>query len=102
MYDMKHLSLMKKLDTHAPAIMESFVAFDQAALAEGAIPRKYKKSVAIAVAYTTPCPYCIEMHSSKARETGVSEPEIAEAVFIAAALRAGRAITHGTHAKKRI
>jgi hypothetical protein len=29
-----------------------------------------------------------------------SDPEIAEAVLVAAALRAGGAITHGTHAMK--
>jgi AhpD family alkylhydroperoxidase len=54
--------------------------------------------MAIAVALTTQCPYCIEIHSNKARETGASVQEIAETVLLAAALRAGGAITHGTHA----
>jgi AhpD family alkylhydroperoxidase len=53
-----------------------------------------------AVAFTTQCPYCIELHANKAREIGASDPEIAEAVLVAAALRAGGAITHGTHAMK--
>jgi AhpD family alkylhydroperoxidase len=72
----------------------------KAFLAEGAIPKKYKELMALAVAFTTQCPYCIEIHSNKARERGASDPEIAEAVLIAAALRAGGAITHGTHAMK--
>jgi AhpD family alkylhydroperoxidase len=50
------------------------------------------------VAFTTQCPYCIEIHSGKARKAGATDPEIAEVVTIAAALRAGAAITHGTHA----
>ena len=54
--------------------------------------------MALAVAFTTQCPYCIELHSNKVREKGASDSEIAEAVLIAAALRAGAAITHGTHA----
>ena len=98
MYDMKNLSKMKNLETHAPEAMKAFVAFDKAALAEGAIPQKYKELMALAVAFTTQCPYCIDLHSNKAREKGVSDSEIAEAVLIAAALRAGAAITHGTHA----
>ena len=98
MYDMTNLSKMKHLEAHAPEAMKAFVAFDKAALAEGAIPRKYKELMALAVAFTTQCPYCIELHSNKARETGASDREIAEAVLIAAALRAGGAITHGTHA----
>ena len=54
--------------------------------------------MALGVAFTTQCPYCIDLHSNKAREKGASDSEIAEAVLIAAALRAGAAITHGTHA----
>jgi AhpD family alkylhydroperoxidase len=100
LYDLNNLSKMKSLEAHAPEAMKAFVAFDKAALAEGAIPRKYKELMALAVAFTTQCPYCIELHANKARETGASEPEIAEAVLVAAALRAGGAITHGTHAMK--
>jgi AhpD family alkylhydroperoxidase len=80
--------------------MKAFVAFDKAALAAGAIPVKYKELMAIAVALTTQCPYCIEIHSNKAREVGASDQEIAEVVMIAAALRAGAAVTHGTHTIK--
>jgi AhpD family alkylhydroperoxidase len=100
MYDVKNLSKMKNLEANAPEAMKAFVAFDKAALSEGAIPGKYKELMALSVAFTTQCPYCIEIHSNKAREIGASDPEIAEAVLIAAALRAGGAITHGTHAIK--
>jgi AhpD family alkylhydroperoxidase len=98
MYDMKNLSKMKTLADLAPESMKAFVAFDKAAVADGAIPAKYKELIALGVAFTTQCPYCIEIHSNNARRLGVSNPEIAEAVLVAAALRAGGAITHGTHA----
>jgi len=100
MYDIKNLTRMKDLEANAPEAMKAFVAFDKAALAEGAIPVKYKELMALAVAFTTQCPYCIELHSNKARETGASDREIVESVLVAAALRAGGAITHGTHAMK--
>ena len=102
MYDIKNLDKMKTLEVHAPEAMKAFVAFDKAALAEGAIPAKYKELMALALACTTQCPYCIDLHSNKARETGASDSEMAEAVLIAAALRAGGAITHGTHVMKGI
>jgi AhpD family alkylhydroperoxidase len=54
--------------------------------------------MAIAVALTIQCPYCIAPHTNEARESGATEPEIAEAVLAAAALRAGGAVAHGTHA----
>jgi AhpD family alkylhydroperoxidase len=100
MYDMKNISKLKALEANAPEAMKAFVAFDKAALAEGAIPVKYKELMALAVAFTTQCPYCIEIHTNNARGTGATDPEIAEAVLVAAALRAGGAITHGTHAMK--
>ena len=100
MYELKKLSKMKTLELHAPEAMRAFVTFDKVALAEGAITRKYKELMALAVAFTTQCPYCIELHSARARETGASDAEIAETVLVTAALRAGAAVTHGTHAMK--
>jgi AhpD family alkylhydroperoxidase len=98
MYDMKNLAKLKTLNASAPEGMKAFWAFDKAAMAEGAIPVKYKELMALAVALTTQCPYCIQIHSDKARKAGASQEEIAEVVVVAAALRAGAAITHGTHA----
>jgi AhpD family alkylhydroperoxidase len=100
MYDMKNLAKLKLLDANAPDGMKAFWAFDKAAMAAGAVPVKYKELIALAVGFTTQCPYCIEIHSNRAREAGASDAEIAETVVVAAALRAGGAITHGTHAMK--
>lgn len=97
MYDLKNLSKLPKIGELAPEAMSGFHAFDKAALAEGAIPKKYKELMAIAVALTTQCPYCIELHRREALKAGVTERELAEAVLVTAALRAGGAVTHGTH-----
>jgi AhpD family alkylhydroperoxidase len=99
-YDMKNLAKLKLIDAGAPEAMKAFWAFDKAAMAAGAIPVKYKELMALAVAFTTQCPYCIEIHANRAREAGVTDQEISEAVVVAAALRAGGAMTHGTHAMK--
>ncbi len=97
MYDMKNLTKMKTLGELAPEAFKSFIAFDQATFKEGVIPLKYKELMAVAVALTTQCPYCIEIHAGKAKKAGATEQELAETTMIAAALRAGGAITHGTH-----
>jgi AhpD family alkylhydroperoxidase len=83
MYDMKNLAKLKLLDANAAQGMKAFWAFDKAAMAEGAIPVKYKELMALAVAFTTQCPYCIEVHSNQARSAGASDQEIAEAVVVA-------------------
>ena len=97
MYDQKNLAKLKKMDSLAPDAMKAFWAFDKAALADGAIPVKYKELIAVAVAHTTQCPDCLDIHGANARKAGATEAELAEAALVAAALRAGAAVTHATH-----
>src|SRR5262245_31230722 len=97
MYDMKNISKLKKMGELAHEAFKAFVAFDEADFKDGAIPRKFKELMAVAVALTTQCPYCIEIHTKKAKKAGATEQELAETTLIAAALRAGGAVTHGTH-----
>src|SRR5258707_2483557 len=98
MYNKETLTKVKKMDVLAPEVMQAFWAFDKAAVADGAIPAKYKELIAVAVAVTTQCPYCIDIHAGNARKAGASEAELVEASMVAASLRAGVAGTHATHA----
>ena len=98
MYNKENLTKLKKMDALAPEVMKAFWAFDKAAVAEGVIPVKYKELIAVAVALTTQCPYCIDIHSGNARKAGATDTELVEAAMVAAALRAGAAVTHATHA----
>src|SRR4051812_40408790 len=98
MYSKNNLSRIKKMDSLAPEVMKAFWAFDKAAVAAGAIPVKYKELIAVAVAVTTQCPYCIDIHAGNARKAGATEGELVEATMVAASLRAGGAVTHATHA----
>src|SRR5499426_4790859 len=98
MYNKANLTKLKKMNALAPEVMKAFWAFDKLAVADGAIPVKYKELIAVAVAATTQCPYCIEIHTANARKAGATDAEIAEAAIVAAALRAGGAVTHAAHA----
>ncbi len=97
MYDMNNLKQLGALGKNAEKAMKAFQAFDSIALEEGAIPVKYKELMAVAVALTTQCPYCLEIHKKNAITAGATQEELAETTFIAAALRAGAAVVHGTH-----
>src|SRR5437763_17167604 len=100
MYEMNNLKKFPRLAELAPEAFKAFVAFDEAVVKHGVIPLKYKELIAVAVALTTQCPYCIDIHAKKAKKAGATEQEVAEASLIAAALRAGAAMTHSTHALK--
>jgi len=97
MYNKENLAQLKKMDDLAPEAMKAFWAFANAAMAEGTIPVKYKELIAVAVALTTQCPYCIDIHTGSARKAGATDAELAETAMVAAALRAGGAVTHATH-----
>jgi AhpD family alkylhydroperoxidase len=94
---MDNLKRLPQLATLSTKATRQFWQYDQAALADGAIPKKYKELMAIAVALTTQCLYCIEVHKKNALDAGATEEEFAETIHVAGALRAGAAITHGTH-----
>ena len=98
MYTQQNLTGIQKMNALAPEVMKAFWAFDKVAVADGAIPVKYKELIAVAVALTTQCPYCIEIHNANARRAGATDTEIVEAAMVAASLRAGAAVTHATHA----
>ena len=96
--DLKLLGQMRRL---APADFEAWLGLNNIVGREdGAVPRKYRELIAVAVACTTQCPYCIEAHAKAAKAAGATREEIAETAFVAAALRAGGAATHGAMALK--
>ncbi len=97
MYDIANLSNLPHLRNLSSTTMSAFENFDRAAMAAGAIPRRYKELIALGVAIATQCPYSLEVHRTNAENAGVTEAEIAEVIYIAATMRATAAIAHGTH-----
>lgn len=93
--------LLKEMRKLAPADYEAWLGLDSITSRDnGAIPRKFRELIAVAVACTTQCPYCIEAHAKAAKAAGASREEVVEASLLAAALRAGGAATHGAMALK--
>ena len=100
-HDPADLRLLKEMDKLAPEEFKAWLGLDKIVGRDaGAIPRKMRELIAVAVACTTQCPYCIEVHAKAAKRAGASKEELVEASFIAAALRAGGAATHGAMALK--
>ena len=88
------LKLLKDMKQLAPEDFTAWLNLNSIVGRDGAIPKKYRELIAIAVACTTQCPYCIEAHAKAAKAFGATRAEVVEAAFVAAALRAGGAATH--------
>ena len=99
-HDHEDLKLLGELKQLAPTEFKGFVELDNVVGREGAIPVKFRELMALAIACTTQCSYCLDVHTRKAKRAGATREEVAETVFIAAALRAGAAVTHGALALK--
>jgi AhpD family alkylhydroperoxidase len=95
-------SFARHLRDSAPEEFAAYRAFSDTAVGrtDGAIPLKYRELIAVAVALTTQCAYCLETHTAKATKAGVTQEELAEAVYVTAALRAGGAAAHGLMAMR--
>jgi AhpD family alkylhydroperoxidase len=78
----------------APDTEAAFRAFSKAVFQDGALPRKTKQLIAVAVAHVTQCPYCIQGHTKAATREGATAQEIMEAIWVAAEMRAGGAYAH--------
>ena len=78
----------------APEPEAAFREFGAAVFRDGALPRKTKELIAVAVAHVTQCPYCIAGHTRAASRNGASPAEIMEAIWVAAEMRAGGAFAH--------
>ena len=80
--------------------MNAFEQFNKQVFAAGALSVREKELIAMAAAHITRCPFCIEGHTKKAKEVGATDEEIAEAIFVAAAMSAGASLAHSNLAMK--
>lgn len=78
----------------APDAEAAFRAFGEAVFRDGALSGKVKQLIAVAVAHTTQCPYCIQGHTKAASRAGATPEEVMEAIWVAAEMRAGGAYAH--------
>ncbi len=93
-YGKESINKAAKLFELKPAAVQAFLDFDSKVFADGTLSNKVKELIAVAAAHVTQCPYCIASHTKRAKAVGATDEELAEAILVAAALRAGGALAH--------
>lgn len=94
-YDREHLAHFQDIGRARPELAEKFFAWYGATMGEGALSRREKALIALAVAHAVQCPYCIDAYSKGSLEAGADLDQMTEAVHVAAAIRGGAALVHG-------
>src|SRR5512136_1856404 len=99
-YDPKDLGMFERIGQDAPDLGAKFFDYYQAVFREGELTEREKALIALAVAHTIQCPYCIDAYTQTCLEKGSNLTEMTEAVHVAAAIKAGAALIHGIQMRK--
>ncbi|MBQ3626799.1 MAG: carboxymuconolactone decarboxylase family protein [Synergistaceae bacterium] len=65
----------------------------------GALTKREKALIALAVAHAVQCPYCIDAYAQSCLENGANEEQMMEAVHVAFAIRGGASLVYGVQMK---
>ncbi|HTT92561.1 MAG TPA: carboxymuconolactone decarboxylase family protein [Acidimicrobiales bacterium] len=75
-----------------------FASLHDAAMVDGALPRKTKELIALAIAVSKECDGCIVSHAKGAARYGATPEEVAEALSVALLMNGGPATVYGPRA----
>ncbi len=94
-YRPEDLARFEDMGKDAPELAKKFFDYYQAVFAEGELSEREKCLIALAVAHTVQCPYCIDAYTRACLEKGSSVGEMTEAIHVATAIRGGASLVHG-------
>ncbi|MEZ5967305.1 MAG: arsenosugar biosynthesis-associated peroxidase-like protein [Planctomycetota bacterium] len=93
-YDREHLARFPDIGRARPDLAKKFFDWYGAAMGDGALSRREKALIALAVAHAVQCPYCIDAYSKGSLEAGADLEQMTEAVHVAAAIKGGSCLVH--------
>jgi alkylhydroperoxidase/carboxymuconolactone decarboxylase family protein len=101
-YEEEELNRFSEIGNHRPDLFEKFMAWYQACQEDGALTRREKALIGLAVAHAVQCPYCIDAFSQSCLEAGSNLDQMTEAIHMASAIRGGASLIHGLQAHKSV
>lgn len=91
---------MGMMTNEAPEVMKAFNGFMTEVLCDCVLDTKTKELIALGMAITARCTYCIGIHVNKALHAGVTHAEIVEVCKVAMLMGGGPAMTYIAEVKK--
>ncbi|HET20057.1 MAG TPA: carboxymuconolactone decarboxylase family protein [Chromatiales bacterium] len=91
---------MGMMTGEAPEVMAAFNGFMDKVLCDGVLDTRTKELIALGMAITARCSYCIGIHVNKALHAGVTHAEIIEVCKVAILMGGGPAMTYIAEVKK--
>jgi AhpD family alkylhydroperoxidase len=91
----EYVAVLKKA---APDAMDGFYAMSKAATADGALDKKTKEFIALAIGVTQRCDGCIGFHIKALKGLGATKDEIAEVMAMCVYMGGGPALMYAADA----
>lgn len=95
-YNREDLGKFSGISEFQKELGDKFFDYYNEVFKEGALTAREKSLIALAVAHAIQCPYCIDAYTEDGMKKGVDEEQMMEAVHVAAAIRGGASLVHGT------
>lgn len=95
-YKSEDLNKFGDIGRHNSDLADKFFAwYGEATGTEGALTKREKQLIGLAVAHTIQCPYCIDAYTQSCLESGADPAQMTEALHVAGAVRGGASLVHG-------
>ena len=94
-YRPEDLTKFAEIGKEAPELAKKFFDYYAAVFEDGELTEREKCLIALAVAHTVQCPYCIDAYTQACLEKGSNPGEMTEAIHVATAIRGGASLVHG-------
>ena len=94
-FDPQNLKDFGFIGQGSPDLWKKFNEWYGPVMEEGALTGREKALIALAVAHTEQCPYCIDAYTKDGLQRGITKEEMMEAVHAGAAIESGATLVHG-------
>ena len=95
-YDSEDLKKFAAVGEFREELMAKFFDYyGEVTAQDGALTKREKALIALAVSHALKCPYCIDAYTVACLENGSNPDQMTEAVHVAAAMQAGITLVHG-------
>jgi AhpD family alkylhydroperoxidase len=88
----------RSLRAMSPDVWAGFGRLHEAAVADGALPARFKELVALSIAVVKQCDGCIAYHAKAAARRGATAEEVADVLGVALLMDGGTASVYGPRA----
>jgi len=101
-YNPKDLKKFGSISEWNEELGKKFFDYYNTVFEEGKLTAREKSLIALAVAHTIQCPYCIDAYTSDGMQRGIEKEEMMEALHVAGAIRGGASLVHGVQMMNKV